>query len=301
MENAAAAMEQPCAMCPRACGARRSAAPGRCHGGAAARICAAAPHFFEEPCISGTRGSGAVFFSGCPLGCVFCQNHAISRGVAGREADAGELAAVFLQLQAQGVHNLNLVTPTHYRAQILEALAAAKAQGLRVPVVWNTGGYETADAAGALAGAVDIYLTDVKYHSAALSQQLCGARDYFDHAMRFAQDACRAAGPPVFDGAGLLQRGVVVRVLALPGHTDDTVDILHALAEALPKGGFLLSLMRQYTPPENDGHLPRELRRPLASYEYRRVCGAALDLGLENGYFQQKGSVGRAYVPDFDV
>ena len=301
MENPATTTEQSCGTCPRKCGARRSVAPGRCHGGALARICAAAPHFFEEPCISGTKGSGAVFFSGCPLGCVFCQNQAISRGAAGREAGAEELAAVFLQLQARGVHNLNLVTPTHYRPQVLAALASAKARGLCIPVVWNTGGYENADVVETLTGAVDIYLTDVKYRSAALSQQLCGAREYFDRAMRFAQDACRAVGPPVFDGAGLLQKGVVVRVLALPGHTDDTMGILRALADTLPKGGFLLSLMRQYTPPEDAGTLPRELRRPLSSYEYRKVCDAALHFGLESGYFQQKGSVGRAYVPDFDL
>ncbi len=289
----------PCTQCPRKCGAVRSKGPGRCHVGGVPLVASAAPHFYEEPCISGEKGSGAVFFAGCPLGCVFCQNHKISRGNAGRGMNTEELAQLFLRLQGEGVHNLNLVSATQFRLPVMQAVRAAKGAGLAVPVVWNTGGYENAGVAAELAWEVDVFLTDIKFFDSNLSGRLAGAADYFERALGFAKEACAAVGPPVYDG-GLLQKGVILRVLVLPGHAEDAVEILRHAAALLPRGSFLLSLMRQYTPPDVPD-LPKELRRPLSTYEYEKVCGAARKLGLTDGYLQSKESVGEQYVPDFDA
>ncbi len=289
-----------CALCPRRCGANRRLAAGRCGARAEIRVAHAAPHLWEEPCISGVNGSGAVFFSGCPLGCVFCQNHAISRGGAGRVVTRQGLASLFLGLQAQGVHNLNLVTATPYLHDVRAALAKARAGGLALPVVWNTGGYETPQTVLALRGEADIWLFDLKFHAPVLSARLANAPDYFGVAARALALACAQTGPPVFGPNGLLQSGVVVRILVLPGHRGDAVRLLEHLAGTLPPGGFMLSLMRQYTPP-NGAALPPPLHRRVSSYEYRAVVQAAQRLGLHSGYTQGKNSVGEGYVPPFEI
>ena len=270
-------------------------------------VARAALHHWEEPCISGTKGSGAVFFAGCPLGCVFCQNHAISRGGLDHRDTGGvrrphsvyQLADVFLGLQAQGVHNLNLVTATQYLPGVRAALALARAGGLCLPCVWNTGGYETPQTVHALRGDVDIWLFDLKYHAPALSTQLADAPDYFEVASRALQAVCTQTGPPVFGGDGLLRSGVIVRLLVLPGHRDDAIRLLEYLAGHLPKDGFLLSLMRQYTPPQGVA-LPPPLDRKLSSYEYNQVLDAAVRLGLQNGWAQDKASASGAYLPPFE-
>ena len=286
-----------CTLCPRACQTNRSQQPGAfCHQTNQIKIARAAPHHWEEPCISGTRGSGTVFFSGCPLGCTFCQNQQISHGGLGRAVSGEELAALFLDLQSQGVHNLNLVTATHFAPGVLAALALAQSGGLRLPVVWNTGGYETPTTIEMLAPKVDIWLFDVKFHSSELSQRLASAPDYFTVASRAAWLAQRAAGPPQMDESGLMRRGLILRVLVLPGHAADAMALLDWAAQSLPQGGFLLSLMRQYTPQPG---LEKPLNRPLATYEYRKVADHALALGLTQGYTQQAGSAGQGYVPHF--
>ena len=261
------------------------------------RAARAALHLWEEPCISGTRGSGTVFFSGCSLGCIYCQNYQISAGNFGRELTVEELADVFRRLEAQGAHNLNLVTATHYRPWVQRALHLA-APG--IPVVGNTGGYETIEAVDALAGDVDIYLTDVKYASAELGARCSNAPDYFETAVAAARRMIEQAGPPVFGADGLLRRGVIVRHLALPGCTEDSLAVLRALAENLPRGGFLVSVMSQYTP-FYKAKEQKPFSRRISTYEYRKVVNAAVELGLTDGYMQEKSSAREEYTPPFDL
>ena len=237
-----------CQLCPRRCGADRTRqAPGLCGGGPQVRAARAALHAWEEPCISGTRGSGTVFFSGCSLGCCYCQNYRISAENFGKPLSVPQLAAIFLRLQAQGAHNINLVTATHYAPWVTAALDKARAQGLRLPVVYNTGGYETEQTVRALAPYVDIWLTDMKYVSSALSGEYSAAPDYFAVAAPALRQMLAQAGPPVFGADGLLQRGVIVRHLALPGALHDSLAVLRFLAGLGPQN-FLFSAMSQYTP-----------------------------------------------------
>lgn len=288
---------EPCNLCPRKCGARRSKEAGFCGSGSAVRAARAALHFWEEPCISGKNGSGAVFFCGCPLHCVFCQNSEISGGSAGREISVERLSEIFLELQEKGAHNINLVTPSHYLPQICRALDLAK-PALVIPVVYNCGGYERVEAVRALKDTVDIFLPDFKYFSPELSQRYSGARDYFEIASAAVKAMVEQAGPPVFGEDGLLRRGVVIRHMVLPGARKDSMEILRWLKQNLPEGSFLLSLMSQYTPYRP---LPfKELNRRVTSFEYDSVVEEALRLGLTNGFMQEKSSAREEYTPPFD-
>lgn len=287
-----------CTLCPRRCGANRQKGVGLCGGGSLPVVARAALHHWEEPCISGTKGSGAVFFGGCPLGCVFCQNRAISRGEQGSPVSVEELAQIFLRLQSQGAHNINLVTAGHYRPWVQKALQQAGAAGLHLSVVWNSGGYETEEAVLALQNQVDVWLCDIKFYSPNISGRLANAPDYFTWASAAVQRMCAITGAPQHNKDGMLQRGVIVRLLVLPGHRQDAKEILYWMHRHLPKDGYLLSLMRQYTPPPGVV-LPKPLGRRLSSYEYNDVADMALQLGMK-GYFQEKESVGVQYVPAFD-
>ena len=288
-----------CGLCPRRCGADRTKeAPGLCGGGPQVRAARAALHFWEEPCISGTRGSGTVFFSGCPLGCCYCQNYRISAENFGKVLTVPQLAAVFLRLQAQGAHNINLVTATHYAPWVTAALDEARAQGLRLPVVYNTGGYETEQTVRALAPYVDIWLTDMKYVSSALAGEYSAAPDYFAVAAPALRRMLAQAGPPVFGADGLLQRGVIVRHLALPGALRDSLAVLRFLAGLGPQN-FLFSAMSQYTPFYRAAQ-HKALSRRISTYEYRTVVNEAVRLGLTNGYMQEKSSAREEYTPPFD-
>lgn len=287
-----------CTLCPRRCGADRTKTQGLCGGGARIKAARAALHFWEEPCISGVRGSGTVFFSGCALRCCYCQNHAISAGNFGKEISVERLAEIFLSLQQQGAHNLNLVTAGHYLPWVCAALDLVKGR-LSIPVVYNTGGYETAQAVAALRGYVDIWLTDLKYCSAALSAEYSAAPDYFTVASAALEAMLAQAGPPRFDADGMLQSGVIVRHLALPNAGADTRAVLDYLA-ALPRGGFLLSLMSQYTPFYKAAQ-HKALSRRISTYEYRRAVDYAVSLGLEEGYMQQRSSAKEEYTPAFDL
>lgn len=289
-----------CRLCPRGCGANRTTTPGACHGGSTPRVARAAPHLWEEPCLSGTRGSGTVFFGGCTLGCLFCQNRAISRGQGGRPLTVEQLAETFLSLQAQGAHNLNLVTATHYLPWVRAALRLAKSGGLRLPIVWNTGGYETQPVLTALGGFVHVFLADLKFYSPELSARLAGAPDYFEVAAAAAKRMCSLTGPPVYNKDGLLVRGTIVRLLVLPGARADAKQLLRWMAENLPPGGFLLSLMSQYTPPPGDADLPKPLTRHISTFEYNDVVDTAVALGLTTGYMQQRNSAKEEYTPPFD-
>ena len=220
-----------CTLCPRRCGANRAAGrTGFCGAGATLKAARAALHHWEEPCISGTRGSGTVFFSGCTLKCCFCQNYPISAEGLGKEITVEHLAEIFLNLQAQGAHNINLVTPGQWQPWIIAALDIARAKGLRLPIVCNTGGYETVESVQAWRGYIDIWLADLKYVSSALSAELSAAPDYFAQAKPAIEAMMAQAGHPVFDADGILQKGVILRHLALPGHVEDSFAVLDQMA-----------------------------------------------------------------------
>ena len=294
-----------CTLCPRACGADRAAGQtGLCGAGDTLRAARAALHHWEEPCLSGDpeapTGSGTVFFSGCALGCCYCQNYGISQEGQGRPLTEARLAEIFLELQTKGARNINLVTATQWLPWVLPALDSARRRGLRLPVVYNTGGYETVQTVQALAGYVDIWLTDFKYDSPALAAELSRAGNYPAVADRALRAMLRQTGAPVYDPEGYLRRGVIVRHLVLPGQAADSQAVLRRLAvvrrqEEVP---FLLSLMIQFTPFYHAAD--HGLGRRITSYEYRKVVDAALALGLTDGYMQEKSSAREEYTPPFD-
>lgn len=288
-----------CDLCPRRCGADRTRTRGFCGGGASVRLARAALHFWEEPCISGTRGSGAVFFSGCSLQCCYCQNYQISAENFGKEISTRRLADIFLELQAQGAHNINLVTASAYLPWVCEAIDLAR-PSLAVPVVYNTGGYETVEAVQALRGYAGIFLTDLKYCCAALADEYSSAPDYFPVAAAALREMVRQAGPPVFGADGILQSGVIVRHLALPGAGRDTRAVLQFLAKEFPPNSFLLSLMSQYTP-FYKAKEHKALSRRLSTYEYRKAVDCAVSLGLTQGYMQERSSAKEEYTPPFHL
>ena len=283
-----------CNLCPRKCNAERreTSGDGYCRMGTLPVISRAAAHFWEEPCISGTRGSGTVFFSGCALGCVFCQNEEISHHPLGRTMTPRQLSQVFACLEDEGVHNINLVTPSHFALAIFEALSIRKPG---IPVVWNSSGYESVQTIEAARGLVDIFLPDLKYFSEKSAATLADAPDYFETAMAAIQKMCELTGLPVYDDNGLMLSGTLVRHLVLPLRTRESIAILDAVAQQLPKG-TPLSLMRQYTP-MTDTKLPG-LDRRLTDREYRQVLEHMLDLGLD-GYTQQKEAANSAFTPAF--
>ena len=288
-----------CTLCPRRCGADRAAGrTGSCGAGGTLKAARAALHYWEEPCISGTKGSGTVFFSGCTLKCCFCQNYPISAEGLGKEISVEHLAEIFLSLQAQGAHNINLVTPGQWRPWIIAALDIARANGLHLPIVCNTGGYETLDSIERWRGYIDIWLADLKYVSSSLSAELSAAPDYFAAAKAGIEAMMAQTGHPVFDADGILQKGVILRHLALPGHVEDSFAVLDWMA-TLPAGSFLLSLMSQYTPFYKGAE--HGLGRRITTYEYRKVVQHALSLGLDTGFMQEKSSAREEYTPPFDL
>ena len=283
-----------CTLCPRRCGVDRRVKTGFCGMGESPRIARAALHFWEEPCISGARGSGAVFFSGCTLRCAYCQNWGISHEGRGKDVSVRRLADIFRALEDQGAHNINLVTATPFTYAILDALEIYRPG---VPIVWNSGGYETLETLRLLSGAVDVYLPDLKHVSPRLSALCAGAPDYFAVASAAIREMCRQTGPAVYDENGVMQKGVVVRHLILPGCTVDSCRVLDFIASELPEG-TPVSLMRQYTP------IPQcavpGLDRRITDREYARVLEHFQSLGL-TGYTQEKESADAAYTPPFDL
>ena len=289
-----------CRLCPRECGADRlSGQAGACGAvGDQIRVARAALHFWEEPCLSGSDGSGAVFFSFCPLKCVYCQNRAISRGDAGKNISIERLAEIFLELQAQKAHNINLVTPTHYVPQLVLALQEAKRQGLAIPVVCNCGGYEKPETLRLLDGLVDIYLPDFKYLSSETAGRYSGAPDYPERAKEALAEMVRQVGEPVFDIHGIMQKGVIVRHLLLPGRLREAKDVIRYLYETYGDRIYL-SLMSQFTPLENVAGWP-ELNRTVTEEEYNDLVDYALNLGVENGFIQEGGAADESFIPQFD-
>lgn len=282
-----------CTLCPRKCRVNRSETTGFCGMGNTPKLARAALHFWEEPCISGTRGSGALFFSGCTLRCCYCQNHSLSHEGHGKEISVERLAEIFQSLYEQGAHNLNFVTGTPFVPQILEALAIYKPP---IPIVWNCGGYESLDTLKMLEGTVDIYLPDMKHVSPRLSALCAKAPDYFEVASAALSEMCRQTGTPIYDDSGIMQKGTLIRHLILPGCTQDSMQVLNFIAEKLPKG-TPVALMRQYTP--QPFCTVKGLDRPITDTEYHRVLNHFEMLGL-SGYTQEKTSSDSAFTPAFD-
>ncbi len=289
-----------CTLCPRKCGADRTNGLGMCHAPKNPKLARAALHFWEEPCISGIRGSGTIFFSGCNLKCVYCQNYQVSQLAFGREVSIEHLSEIFLRLQQQGAHNINLVTPTPYIPQIVEAIDKVRDR-LAIPIVYNTGGYESADSLEMLKGYIDIFLTDIKYKSRELSKKYSSAENYFDTALSAAQKMIDITGCPVFNNEGIMQSGVIVRHLVLPGCRNDSIDVLREMAKALPQDAYILSLMSQYTPDCDRLKGFLELCRKITTFEYDSVVDEAIRLGLDKGFMQQKSSAEKKYTPSFDL
>ena len=287
-----------CTSCPRRCAVDRTAGQlGVCGAPEAFRVARIAPHMWEEPPISGTRGSGTGFFSGCSLRCVFCQNRAISREGRGETLTDDALADRILRLQQTGVHNINLVTPTHYARRLRPFLEKLRPH-LRVPVVYNCGGYEDVNILRELEGLIDIYLPDFKYISPELSRDYSAAADYAAVASASLSEMFRQVGGVAFDGEGMMTRGMIVRHLVLPGCRHDSMAVLRHLADLLPVDRIRLSLMAQYTP-EFAADCPYpNLRRRLTRFEYSSVLTLAEELGFD-GYMQSPESVGAQYTPSF--
>ena len=293
-------MLRSCRLCPRLCGADRTQGePGFCRAGALPRVALASLHQWEEPCISGSQGSGTVFFSCCNLSCVFCQNRDISQSSNGIDVTVARLAEIFLEQQERGAHNLNLVTPTPYVPQIIEALSIARRSGFSLTVVYNTSAYETVETIEALRGWIDVYLPDLKYHSDDLASRLSHAPDYFSHATEAIQAMLSQTGPCVFDTDGLLRSGVLIRHLALPGQGADSRKVLAAMRERFGPD-LWFSLMNQYTPQPRMEAFP-ELQRRLTDEEYDDLIDYALSLGLENGFIQETGAASEQFIPAFDL
>ena len=289
-----------CALCPRRCLVNREQGErGYCGQTAELRVARAALHQWEEPCLSGTVGSGTVFFAGCSLGCVFCQNQEIAAGRAGKLISAERLAEIFLELQEKGAHNINLVTATHFVPQVAEALRQAKQEGLKLPVVYNTSSYEYVSTLRRLEGLVDIYLPDLKYRDSAWSLRYSHAADYFSYASRAIAEMVRQVGEPVFsEPEGLMKRGVIVRHLVLPGGEADSKEVIRYLYETY-ENQIYISIMNQFTPTPGLAQYP-ELNRTLTEKEYSRIVDYAIRLGVEQGYIQEGETAKESFIPSFD-
>lgn len=292
-----------CRLCPRKCGINRANNLGFCQMGEKITAARATLHFWEEPCISGKNGSGTVFFSGCVMKCVFCQNYDISAENFGREISNERLADIFLELQKQGALNINLVNPTHFVPQIIKALKIAKSRGLKLPIVYNSGGYERVETLKALDGLIDIYLPDVKYFDDELAEKLSAAPNYFETAMNAVAEMVRQTGKPVFDekNGEILLRGTIVRHLVLPNCYKDSINVINRIAERF-RGEILFSLMSQYTPfglVKTDESY-KKLNRRITTFEYQKALDAVLEAGLW-GFMQEKSSAKEEYTPSFDL
>lgn len=292
-------MPDRCMLCPRECGAdRRAGKTGVCGVPGELQAARAALHMWEEPCISGEEGSGAVFFSGCPLGCVFCQNHEISSGQAGKRISVERLAEIFLELQEKKANNINLVTAGHYAPLVRQGLILAKQQGLTIPIVYNSSGYEITETLQMLEGLIDIYLPDFKYMDPELARKCSHAPDYPDRAKESLKEMVRQVGEPQFDERGMMKKGVIVRHLLLPGCLTDSKKILRYLYETY-QDRIYISIMNQYTPMpgvQGDPLLGRKVRKK----SYEALLDYAIGLGVENAFFQYGETAKESFIPAFD-
>lgn len=288
-----------CTLCPRECHADRAAGKrGYCRCGADLVVARAALHMWEEPCISGEQGSGTVFFSGCALGCVYCQNYKISKTLAGKAISAERLGQIFIELQEKGANNINLVTPSHFVPHIIEAIKISRQNGLKLPVVYNCSGYEKVETLKLLEGYIDIYLPDFKYFSKEPAQRYSNCADYFEAAKKAIDEMVRQIGDNKFDDNGIMQRGIIVRHLLLPGWLEDSKRIIKFLYETYGDKIYI-SIMNQYTPLYQKPQFP-ELNRKITNKEYDELIDYAIDLGIVNGYIQEGETASESFIPDFN-
>jgi putative pyruvate formate lyase activating enzyme len=288
-----------CALCPRECRAKRNEEKiGACGVGGTLKVARASLHSWEEPCISGTRGSGTVFFSGCSLGCAYCQNKEISRGERGREISAERLVEIFFELEARGAHNINLVTPSHYLPTIVYAIERARTEGLGIPFVYNTSAYEKAEEIKRLDGLIDIYLPDFKYMDKEIARKYSSADDYPEIAKKAIAEMVRQRGEALFDSDGMMTSGVIVRHLVLPSAYENSRAAIEYLYNTY-KNDIYISIMSQYTPVCENEKFP-ELNSTVDEKEYEAIVDYAISLGVENGFIQEGSAASESFIPDFD-
>lgn len=288
-----------CTVCPRNCKVDRNISEGFCRSGALVKVAKAYGHMWEEPCISGNNGSGTVFFSNCNLRCVFCQNHDISQEDIGKEISTERLSEIFLEQQERGLHNINLVNPTHYVPQIKEALKKAKEKGLKLPIVYNSNGYEGIESLKSLEGFIDIYIPDLKYFDDKYSLKYSKAPNYFAIASAAINEMVRQTGSPIFNEEGIMQRGVIIRHLMLPGLLFDSKKVVDYIYKTYGDEVYL-SLMNQYTPMFKAADYP-EINKYLNPEHYEALIDHCLDLGYKNAFIQDTGTNTTAFVPDFNL
>ena len=288
-----------CTLCPRECHVDRTAGQkGYCKTSAELVVARAALHLWEEPCLSGQEGSGTVFFSGCALGCVYCQNSQIAKGLAGKVITTERLAGIFLELQGKGANNINLVTPSHYVPHIIAAINLARQHGHTLPIVYNCSGYEKVETLRLLEGYIDIYLPDFKYIAAEPAMKYSNCRDYFPVAAKAIAEMVRQVRETSFDERGIMQKGVIVRHLALPGYLEDSKRIIKYLHAAYGDRIYL-SIMNQYTPVVRNMAYP-ELNRRITAEEYEELVAYALEIGVENGFIQEGETALESFIPEFN-
>jgi len=288
-----------CVLCPRECHVDRTAGKkGYCRATDELIVARAALHMWEEPCISGKEGSGTVFFSGCALRCVYCQNSKIAKGLAGKTITIERLAEIFLELQDKGANNINLVTPSHYAPHIIEALKISRKQGLSLPVVYNCSGYEKVETLKLLEGYIDIYLPDFKYISAEPAEKYSNCKNYFRIAAEAIKEMVRQVKEARFDERGIMQKGVIVRHLILPGYLEDSKKIIKYLYETYGDRIFI-SIMNQYTPITKNMVYP-ELNRKITEEEYEKLVDYAIEIGVENGFIQEGDTALESFIPEFN-
>ena len=287
-----------CTLCPRQCSVDRSIGQkGFCGADDKLKIARAALHYWEEPCISGENGSGTVFFSGCNMKCVYCQNYSISTCNNGFVVTVNELSEHFIRLQNEGANNINLVTPTHFAEEIIKALDIAREKGLNIPVVYNSSGYESIDTIKRLDGYVDIYMPDMKYFSDKYAVKYSNAPNYFNYAKSALDEMFKQAGKPVFDENGIMQKGVIVRHLMLPGLLFDSKKIMDYLYSVY-KNDIYISIMNQYTPLPHVSAFP-ELNRRIDEKYYQTLVNYCMDIGIENAFVQEGEAADESFIPQF--
>lgn len=287
-----------CMLCPRKCGVDRSIKLGFCGQSDKIKAARASLHMWEEPCISGEEGSGTVFFSGCSLKCVYCQNKSISIGTVGKEITTHRLAEIFIELQDKNANNINLVTGDHFIPQIIEAIKKAKANGFKIPIVFNTSSFINVDSIKVLDGYVDIFLADFKYWSLETAEKYSNAKNYSEVAKASIEQMVKQVGMPVYDSCGIMTKGVIVRHMILPGYISESKKIIEYIFKKYGNS-VVLSIMNQYTP-INMENFP-EINRKVTEDEYNEVIDYALSMGVEEAFVQEEGTQSESFIPDFNI
>lgn len=287
-----------CKLCPHNCNVNRlEKKVGRCKAGEKIKIALADLHFFEEPCISGEKGSGTVFFSGCNMSCKYCQNYKISQNLYGREIEIEELSEEFLRLQEKGANNINLVTGFMYVPHIIEAIKNARNKGLKIPIVYNSSGYESVETLKMLEGYIDVYLPDMKYYYDDLGKKLSNVNNYFEISKKAIKEMYRQVGSPVFDDNGIIKKGVIIRHLVLPNHIQNSKKVLKWIKQNIDEKVYI-SIMAQYFPTYKSLET-EDINRKLSKEEYEEIEDFVINLDIKNGYFQDLENDEEQYVPDF--